>query len=299
MRVGTVSLYGGIQQRLQRLTADLKDLNEKVSTAKKLNRLSDDPAALMDSMQVKTAMAQMEQYGRTLKRADSWFNLSESALSQILDLVARSREITVQMASDTQTADTRDSAAVEVGHLLDQAISLSNSQQSGRYIFAGFKTATTPFTKVTAGGIETAQYNGDTNTFQVKIGKGENLAVGKSGQTVLMDSGLFNTLGTLKKALEDNDGAGIAAQLNQLTTAENHLNTQIADIGARQNRAQVKESAFSQLNTALQEQLSEAQDADLAEVVIQLNSKQATYQAALAAAARINQMSLLNYMSTA
>jgi flagellar hook-associated protein 3 FlgL len=299
MRVGTASLYGGMQQRLQRLTADLQDLNEKVSTAKKLNRLSDDPVALMDAMQVKTAMAQMDQYGRNLKAADSWFNMSESALSQTLDLVARARELAIRMGSDTQNADARNSAAVEVGHLLDQAISLGNSQESGRYIFAGYKTSTAPFTKVTVGGIETAQYNGDTNDFQVQIGKGENLTVGKNGQAVLMDSTVFNTLGSLKKALENNDISGITAQLDNLTTVENHLNTQIADIGARQNRAQIKESAFSQLNTVLQEQLSEVQDADLAEVVIQLNSKQATYQAALAAAARINQMSLLNYMSTA
>ena len=299
MRVGTASLYGGIQQRLQRLTADLQDLNEKVSTAKKLNRLSDDPTALMDAMQVKTAMAQMDQYGRNLKSADSWFNLSETALSQVLDLVGRAREITVQMSSDTLTSGTRNSAAVEVGHLLDQVISLGNTQMSGRYIFAGFKTNTLPFTKVTAGGIETAQYNGDTNTFQVQIGKGENLTVGKNGQAVLMDSTVFSTLGNLKKALENNDGAGITAQLDNLTTVEDHLNTQISDIGAGQNRAQVKESAFNQLNTDLQAQLSEAQDTDLAQVIIQLNSKQATYQAALAAAARINQMSLLNYLSTA
>ena len=297
MRVGTASLYGGIQQQLQRLTADLYDLNKKMATAKKLNRPSDDPTALMDTMQVKTAMAQMEQYGRNLKTADSWFNVSESALSQILDLVATARENAVRMASDSMSADARIIAAEEVGHLLDQAISLGNTQLSGRYIFAGFETGTTPFTRVTAGGIETAQYNGDTNTFQVQIGKGENLNVGKSGQAVLMDSTLFDTLGNLKKALEDNDTSGIAAQLSQLTTVENHLNTQIADIGARQNRAQVKESAFSQLTSVLQEQLSEAEDADLAEVVIQWNSKQASYQAALAAAARINQMSLLNYMS--
>ena len=298
MRVGTASLYGGIQQRLQRLTADLQDLNEKVSTAKKLNRLSDDPTALMDAMQVKTAMAQMDQYGRNLQSADSWFNTSESALSQVLDLVARAREITTTMGSDTQTAETRNSAAVEVGDLLDQVISLGNTQQSGRYIFAGFKTNTTPFTKVTAGGIETAQYNGDTNNFQVQIGKGENLTVGENGQAVLMDSTVFSTLGNLKKALENNDGAGISAQLDNLTTVEDHLNAQISDIGAKQNRAQVKESAFNQLNTDLQAQLSAAQDTDMAEVVIQLNAKQVTYQAALAAAARINQMSLLNYMST-
>jgi flagellar hook-associated protein 3 FlgL len=296
MRVGTASLYVGIQQRLQRLTADLNSLNEKVATAKKLNRPSDDPIAMVDAMQFKTATRQMDQYGRNLKTAVSWFNASESALSQTLDLVGRAREIAVLMNSDSQNAETRAAAAVEVGNLLDQAISLGNTQLSGRYVFSGFETATAPFTKVMGGGVETAQYNGDTNDFQVQIGKDENLTAGKNGQTVLMDSALFSTLGSLKKALEDNDWGGINTQLGNLTSVEDHLNNQIADIGARQNRAEVKENILGQLQLELQDRLSQAEDADIAEVMIQLNAKQVTYQAALAAAARVNQMSLLNYL---
>ena len=296
MRVGTASLYTGIQQRLQRLTADLRSLNEKIATAKKLNRPSDDPIALVDAMQFKTATRQMDQYGRNLKTAASWFNVSESALSQTLDLVGRAREIAVLMNSTTQNAETRDAAAVEVGHLLDQAISLGNTQLSGRYVFSGFETATAPFTKVMVGGVETAQYNGDTNDFQVQIGKDENLTAGKNGQTVLMDSAIFNTLGSLKKALEDNDWTGINTQLGNLTSVEDHLNNQIADIGARQNRAEVKENILGQLQLELKDRLSQAEDADIAEVLIQLNSKQVTYQAALAAAARVSEMSLLKYM---
>lgn len=296
MRVGTASLYAGIQQRLQRLTADLDSLNEKIATAKKVNRPSDDPIAMVDAMQFKTATRQMDQYGRNLQTAVSWFNASEFALSQTLDLVARAHEIAVTMNSDNQNAQTRDSAAVEVGGLLDQAISLGNTQLSGRYIFSGFETATAPFTKVMVGGVETAQYNGDTNDFQVQIGKDENLTAGKNGQTVLMDSTLFSTLGSLKRALEDNDWSGINAQLGNLTSVENHLNNQIADIGGRQNRAEVKENILGQFQLELQDRLSQAEDADIAEVMIQLNAKQVTYQAALAAAARVSEMSLLKYM---
>jgi flagellar hook-associated protein 3 FlgL len=296
MRVGTASLYAGFQLRLQQLAANLKNLNEKIASGKKLNRPSDDPIAMVEAMQFKTTTRQIDQYGRNLKTAVSWLTTSESALSKILELVERTRELAVQMSSDTQNDETRDGAAVEVGELLDEAISLGNTQLSGQYIFSGYETATAPFTRVLVGDIETAQYNGDTNDFRVQIGKDENLTAGKNGQTVLMDSGLFDTLGNLKKALEDNDWAGINAQLGNLTSVENHLNNQIADIGGRQHRAEVKENILSQIQIELQERLSLAEDADIAEVVTQLNSAQVTYQAALAAASRLQGMSLLNFI---
>jgi flagellar hook-associated protein 3 FlgL len=223
MRVGTPSLYAGIQQRLQRLTSDLNNLNEKIASGKEINNPSDDPVAFVHSMQLKTALTRMDQYERNLQTATSWMSLSESALSNTLNLLERARELTVEMASDTQTAEARATAAVEVGELLDQAISLGNTKLARRYIFSGYLTETAPFTKVTVGGIETAQYNGDTNNFQLQIGKKETLMTGWSGQAVFMDSTLFNTLGTLKKALEDNDSATIAAQVDSLAAVEGHL----------------------------------------------------------------------------
>jgi flagellar hook-associated protein 3 FlgL len=296
MRVGTASLYAGIQLRLQRLAADLKSLNEKAASGKNLNRPSDDPSALVQAMQFKRAKRQMDQYGRNLNSTSSWLGAGETALSQALDLVARARELAVQMNSSTQDAANRNTAAAEIGHLLDQAISLGNTEVSGRYIFSGFETGTAPFTKITVGGVDTAQYNGDTNDFQVQIGKDEKLTAGRNGQTVFMDSALFSTLGGLKKALEDNDSAGIGTQLDSLTSVEDYLNNQIADIGVRQNQAQVRENILGQLQTEVDTQLSQVEDADIAEVMIQLNAKQVTYQAALAAASRLNDMSLLNYM---
>jgi flagellin-like hook-associated protein FlgL len=46
----------------------------------------------------------------------------------------------------------------------------------------------------------------------------------------------------------------------------------------------------------LKDRLSQAGDADISEVMVQLNARQMTYQEALAAAARLSDISLLKYM---
>jgi flagellar hook-associated protein 3 FlgL len=231
-----------------------------------------------------------------MEKGEAWLNLSESALSQTLDLVSRAQEIAIQMAGDAVDATTRANAATEIGHLLDQGIALGNAELGGSYIFAGYKTDTAPFSKVTSGGIETAQYNGDMNNFEIPIAKNETLNIGKNGQIVFMDSGVFDTLGNLKKALEDNDGEGIRQQIDQLKGAEIYLSNQIADVGARANRLGTKQEILSSLSFQIEDELSQAQDADYARLIVDLNERQLVYQAALMASAKVSQMSLMDYL---
>jgi flagellar hook-associated protein 3 FlgL len=296
MRVATRSLYQGMQERIQQLAGDLKKINEQIATGKKILRPSDDPLSLVNAMQVKTAAAQLDQYSRNMESARPWLSMAESALSQTIDLIGQARELAVQMTSSTQDADTRAMAATEVDGLINQAISLANSQVGGRYIFAGYSTGTAPFTRVTVGGIDTAQYDGDTNTFQTLIAQGETLAVGKNGETVWMDSGLFDALGNLKAALENNDVTGIGQQLDSLVTAEDYLNNQLADVGARSQRVENRQSVVDALNLNFQERISNLEDSDLAGLLIDLNTREMSYQAALSTAARIHEMTLLDYM---
>ena len=55
------------------------------------------------------------------------------------------------------------------------------------------------------------------------------------------------------------------------------------------NRLSAQETSFKELN-------SENEDADVAEVAIQLGSVEMSYQAALMATGKISQTSLLNYL---
>jgi flagellar hook-associated protein 3 FlgL len=296
MRVATRSLYQGIQQRLLKLTSDLKTANEKISSGKRILRPSDDPIGLTDSLGFKSALSQAAQYARSGERGTSWLNQSESAISGALELVIRAKEIAIEMASDTQDAGTRAQGAVEVGHLLDEAIALGNTRLEGSYVFAGYRTKTTPFLKATVGGIETAQYQGDTHDFQIQIGRDERLAVGRNGQTVFMDSSLFDTLGNLKNALENNDLSGIQQQVGGLNGVSDYLNNQIADVGARANRLEIKQESLSLLTADLEERLSQVQDTDLVEMTIELKEKELAYQAALSAAARLTEINILSYL---
>lgn len=296
MRVATRSFYHSIQERILHLTADLKRINEKIASGRNLNRPSDDPLGLIDSLGLKANLSQLEQYQRNMKRGESWLNLSESVLSQALQLADRAQEIAIQMASDTQSGESRAYAAIEVGHLLDQVISLGNTRLGGVYIFSGYRTDTAPFSKATVGGIETAQYHGDGNDFRILISKGEELAVGKNGQAVFMDSGMFDALGRLKRALENNDLTAIGQEIDELRRVHEHLNHEVADVGARTNRLDGKREVLNQLDLNLKERLSQVEDADFAKVIVELRQKEMAYQAALLSSTRIAELTILNYI---
>jgi flagellar hook-associated protein 3 FlgL len=286
----------GMQDRIQRLSEHLMNLNEKIASGKVLNRPSDNPTALVDSMTIKTSLSQIEQYQEGIQTGVSWLNLRESALTNIEEVVARAIEIGTQMGSDNQSADTRASAATEVGQLLQEAIAQANVELGDNYIFAGYRLKTTPFTATVVGGIETAEYHGDTNDFQLQIGKDDTVVVGRNGQTALMDSNLFTALGTLKKALEDNDGAAIRQQLDQLKSARDYLDNEIADTGAKGNRLDLKDAVWSSLTLDLKERLSDVEDADLTEMITELKQKELAYQVALMSSVRLSELSILNYL---
>jgi flagellar hook-associated protein 3 FlgL len=296
MRVSTRSLYHGMQQRIQQLSEDLRSLNEKVSSGKVLNRPSDNPIALVDSMGLKTALSQLEQFKRNIQSATSWLDQSESAVSQVVELTNRAQELSVQMSNATQSSETRAKAAVEVGHLLDQAIALGNTELGGAYIFSGYESQTAPFSKAVVGGIETAHYNGDTHTIEIQMGPNEKIAIAKNGQDAFMTSGLFDALGNLKKALEDNDVATIQQGMDDLGGVTDYLENVVADIGAKSNRLDIRGQVLADSDLNFRDRLSQVQDADYAEVAIELKAKEVAYQAALMSSVRLTELNLLNFM---
>ena len=74
------------------------------------------------------------------------------------------------------------------------------------------------------------------------------------------------------------------------------LTTQITDFGARANRLQVQSRIYENLELSTAENLSEKQDTDMIEALMQLKAKEVAYQAALSAAAKTMQISLVDYL---
>jgi flagellar hook-associated protein 3 FlgL len=267
-------------------------INEQIASGKVVNKPSDNPLATINVLHLQTAWSQVQQYQRNMEATKTWLNLTESALQQTEELIGRAKEIATQMASDTQNASTRALAAKEIDQLLDQAISLANSELGGKYIFAGYKVNTVPFSKV--GG--SVQYNGDTNTIQIPIGQEESLPINKDGQTAFMDADIFTVLGALQTALENNQTAEIRQQLENLQEVADHFNNQIVDIGSRLNRLEAKQNILKDLDLFFQERISAEEDADISALVVDLKAKELAYQAALLSSVKIHELTLLNYL---
>jgi flagellar hook-associated protein 3 FlgL len=88
---------------------------------------------------------------------------------------------------------------------------------------------------------------------------------------------------------------------NTITTlngAAAAANTDIAALGDRQDQVTAAQSELTGVNTALQTQLSNVQDADLTQVATQLAQAQTQLQASYQVISALSQLSLTKYLPT-
>lgn len=296
MRISTQSLYQGIEQRIFRITAELKAAEEKVATGKNINRPSDNPVGLVDALGLRNGLARLEQYQRNMEMGKTWLDLTGTVCEQAGDVAQQAQEIALNLQDGTQTPEMRTALANQVDLLLDQAVSLGNTQLSGKYIFAGYRTQTQPFTRTAVGGAETVQYNGDANDFQIQVGPQESLEIGKNGQGLFADSGFLDSLIRLKAAIENNDPAAIRQEAINLQSAEDSFNAQAADVGIRQGRILDKQEILNGLKLNFQNQIDDLENVDQTRAVLEMKEKQNAYEVALAASSKIMEVSLLDYL---
>ncbi|MBW1862579.1 MAG: flagellar hook-associated protein FlgL [Deltaproteobacteria bacterium] len=295
MRVTNKAVFDAVKFNLANVTEKLNRANEVVATAKRINNLSDDPVGLTQALNIKSSLSNIEQLDRNITMGKSWLTASESALSQVEGLIADIKALCVQMASATVGAGERSSAAEIVQNRLEEVISLANTEISGRYVFAGFKTDAVPFTLESDNSVT---YTGDNNAFTLKIGRDTTIAVGSDGEAVFCPSGagadddIFNTLKDLKTALTNNNVSSIQDAMTKLDAHFDHISSKISDIGSKVVRMEIKEKIFQDMDLTNTDRLSKIEDADIAEAIMDLKAKEVAYQAALASAARVLNVSV-------
>jgi flagellar hook-associated protein 3 FlgL len=296
MRVSTHALYRGIEQRLMTLADQLNRAEEKVATGKNMNRPSDNPVGLVSALGLRNNLSRLEQYQRNLDMGKIWLDLSGTAIEQTVKVAQQAQAIALNLQDGTQTAEMRTALANEVDLLLDQAVSLGNTQLAGKYIFSGYSTNTQPFTRTQVGGSDAVQYNGDVSDFRIQVGPQESLKIGKNGQGLFVNSDFFNSLIRLKEAIENDDQTGIQQEAARLQGIEDFFNAQMSDIGIRQGRILDKQEILKGLKLNFQNQIDDLEKVDMTQAVLEVKETQNAYEVALAASSKIMEVSLLDYL---
>ncbi|HVV58492.1 MAG TPA: flagellar hook-associated protein FlgL [Gaiellaceae bacterium] len=278
---------------IQNVQAQLTSTQERLSSGKEITKPSDDPFGTSRALLFTSEISANTQYQSNVQDASSWLTTTDAALSSMSSDAGRARDLILEGANGSFDQNDRDAIADELDQLADSIKTAGNSQYAGNYVFGGTVTQTPPFAM---GAVDT--YAGNSAAINRSIGQGVTMQVNITGDQVVSP-----ILAAIRQAAIDLRSGGTPGNLGTtdlaaLDAATAQLSSAQATVGARENRLTTAASRLQQLEQAQSQQLSDTQDADMAQTMIDFSTQSAVYQAALKAGATLIQPSLMDFLSS-
>ncbi len=246
--------------RLNGSQNDLFSSSEKLSSAKRINRASDDAAGLAIAARLATQLLGSQQAYRNSNDAISYAQTAEGAVSELGDITQRVRELSVQAVNGTLTDSDRKNIQTEVDQLQQEATRiLENSEFNGQSLFDG------------NGGIDV----------QVGSNSGDNISL--QTQDLLQqvtDSGFFD--------IDVSTAAGAAAALGVTDQTLTVLNQSSSEYGSFSNRLESVGRSLQVEAESLAASKSRIMDADYAQETTDRTRSLIQQNAGLASLAQAN-----------
>lgn len=309
MRVTNRMMNNTLLLNLNRGLARLERINNQLGTKKKINRPSDDPIKTGVILRTSTSIRETEQYIRNLDAAVSWLDAADVILQDVVSVIHRAKELAVAGASTHLDETARQALADEIAQLHDNLLQLANSTHGGRYLFAGQHTDKKPFS---GGGVTGDRINDvtflmsltdDETKIEFEIAPGITIDVNvisynpddndNPQEGLFMP--IFNALQELYGELVDDTGDP-DIPLQDLDNSLDNVLRKISELGGKQNRVELARERMLDLQLNLTRILSEEQDLDYAEAIMELKMEEFAYRTALAVGARIIQPSLVDFL---
>ena len=131
MRVATISIYKQATYQLGRLTSDLNDANEVVSTNVKISSASDDPSGMKQVLSINSDLAALDQYQVNVDQAQNMLTTAETALDAMADQLSEMKLLSSSLANASASYQERSGAAESMLVYLDSLMDLANTDAYG------------------------------------------------------------------------------------------------------------------------------------------------------------------------
>ena len=115
--------------------------NTQMTTQKKIARPSENPVIAIRSLRLQTTLNKVNQYyEKNIPDAESWMDVTETALTNIKDLLKNMRTLCVNGSTGTLTEDDRSTILTQLKALQSQVYAEGNADYAGRTVFTGYRT---------------------------------------------------------------------------------------------------------------------------------------------------------------
>jgi flagellar hook-associated protein 3 FlgL len=320
-RIPDISMLSTMQDTIAKNQNDYSELQIKIAQGKKYLKRSEDTIATNEAAVINIDITQSEKWKTNIDTVVSWEQTTEGALDTILDNMQRVNELIIQ-GNSTVNAEEYDNIAAELNEIIEALVDLGNSKYLGTSIFAGKSTqeGVDPFvgTDTNADGmIDQVVFNGGVATEQREIATSDTATASYGVVGGLdYDNSLFDfksyeetspgvwadvnvsSFETLIQVRDDLLSAtGISDQLFQRAQrAVDNVVDRVVDNSASQKKMESLGQNITSAISVSTNRLSEVEDLDVAAAATNLASVESTLEASLQMAARLNQLSIINYI---
>jgi flagellar hook-associated protein 3 FlgL len=297
---------------IQQGRAKMDKISEQLSSYKNINRPSDDPINTRLLLDIGDKIKETDQYTSNISKASTWQQIASTALTGMSDTMALAKKQIANISNGSSDATMRQNVVSQLTALKQQMVDMGNTQMGDQYIFGGAKNTAAPFSGTTSGTPPT-YYVGDENTLKVEIANNTTQQMNIPGNQILTGSSAilppnpantpYGTTNILKAfddlitAVNANNVAGITSGSQALEDGANQINNAVSDVASRVTRFDSMTKLNANNSNTLNNIYSNTQDADIAQLGVELNNQTTAFNASLSATAKISQMSLLDYLT--
>lgn len=249
------------QKNLNTSASGLATSMERLSSGLRINGAKDDAAGLAISNRLNSQVRGLDVGMRNANDAISIAQISEGAMQEQTNMLQRMRDLTVQSENGANSTDDLDAIQKEIDQLALEITEIGDNTAFGS-------------TKLLDGTFSAGK------TFQVGHQSGEDITI----------SVAKTTASALKVDSLDITGSARASALAAIDAAIKTIDSQRADLGAKQNRLayNISNSANTQANIA--DAKSRIVDVDFAKETSQMTKNQVLQQTGSAMLAQANQL---------
>jgi flagellar hook-associated protein 3 FlgL len=299
IRVTQNILNSNMLFNLQRNNKMMETYQDQLSTGKKINKPSDNPVTAVRGMFYRSSLNEIDQFKRNLDHGLSWMTSTDEALNEVTEVLQRVRELTVQGSNGTNDSTARTAIAEEINQLKNHLGEIANSQFSGKYIFAGTDVKNPPFGVDTTIANSSGEFiNKNQEVLELEVGLKSNIQMNVRGVDIFNNQdigGVFTVLSDIVDQFRDSNETD-SNHLSRLDSQIDNILKERSELGARMNRIELAMSRMDGIEVSTTRLLSQEEDIDISQVIINLKAQENVQRAALSAGARIIQPSLVDFL---
>jgi flagellar hook-associated protein 3 FlgL len=291
-RVTQQTMSSRVGRNLQKNSAAMARLQEQLSSGRLISKPSDSPTGTVSSLKLRADIRRADQYKRNADDGIGWLGTADNTLTDMLDTVRSVRNIALQGANVSADTNARQALAAEVKQLREHALALANTTYLGQPLFGGTANVTKAYD---ASGV----YQGNTGTIERTVGDGVSVQVNITGAAAFGPAGndLFKVLAEVEQNLRTGNITNLSGQdVTNIDSAFLRLQDNLALVGARYHQVEAMADRADAVQLDASNHLAEVESIDLPKTVMDLQLQEVAYQAALGAASRVLQPSLVDFL---